>query len=223
MGPELFYPEKFGLTERRMTKSSDCYALGMVVYEVLSGKLPFHHYKYHGGVASMWKIINGHRPERPQGGEGLWFTDDVWDILERCWKPNPDDRPSVEDVLCRLEEASRSWTPTLMITGPPSTEPLERDPNFCAEDNRAEGGASSTSQTTLSEPSRTLPFDGPFVPEVLFHPSSEEALWRLVNGDVPQDTLHSLLEIVSDLRAVDIIQHLQRTDAQTLVDVVDQV
>ena len=47
MSPELLYPEKFGLKNFRKTRSSDCYAFGMTVYEVLSGHRPFHdHYQY---------------------------------------------------------------------------------------------------------------------------------------------------------------------------------
>jgi len=37
MSPELLYPEKFGMPEsegNRPTRQSDCYALGMVIYEV---------------------------------------------------------------------------------------------------------------------------------------------------------------------------------------------
>jgi len=34
MSPELLDPERFGITDYRPTKKSDCYALGMVVYEV---------------------------------------------------------------------------------------------------------------------------------------------------------------------------------------------
>jgi len=34
MSPELHYPEQFGAVDHRPTKQSDCYALGMVVYEV---------------------------------------------------------------------------------------------------------------------------------------------------------------------------------------------
>ena len=34
MSPELLVPEVFGLNDSRPTKQSDCYALGMVVYEV---------------------------------------------------------------------------------------------------------------------------------------------------------------------------------------------
>ena len=41
----------------------------------------------------------------------MWFTDDVWNILEQCWKARPADRPSIEDVFWCLEKVSRSWTP----------------------------------------------------------------------------------------------------------------
>ena len=34
MSPELFDPARFGLPKVRLTKESDCYALGMVIYEV---------------------------------------------------------------------------------------------------------------------------------------------------------------------------------------------
>ena len=34
MGPELFYPNEFGLPKFSLTKESDCYAFGMVIYEV---------------------------------------------------------------------------------------------------------------------------------------------------------------------------------------------
>jgi len=108
MSPELFDPERFGVEDSRRTESSDCYALGMVVYEVLTGQAPFSRCNRYAVVV---KVVGGERPERPQGPEGRWFTDDVWGILGRCWKPKPGDRPSIEDVLQRLEEASSSWTP----------------------------------------------------------------------------------------------------------------
>ena len=41
MSPELLDPGKFGLKDGCPTKESDCYALGMVIYEVLSGQAPF--------------------------------------------------------------------------------------------------------------------------------------------------------------------------------------
>ena len=44
MSPELFYPKEFGFPKLQLTKESDCYAFGMVIYEVGSpcgDQLPF--------------------------------------------------------------------------------------------------------------------------------------------------------------------------------------
>ena len=117
MSPELFDPESFGLEASRRTVSSDCYALGMVTYEVLSGSIPFAGYpRYCVGP----KVLRGERPKRPQGVEGGGFTDDTWGALERCWKPEPSDRPSIDYVLQSLEKASKSWVPFScpVIVGP---------------------------------------------------------------------------------------------------------
>lgn len=98
MSPELIYPEKFELKESPPTARSDCYALGMVVYETISGNLPFHRYRDH---IILSKVVNGEHPHRE--GE---FADCLWEILESCWKFQPGDRPSVKDVLQCLKTAS---------------------------------------------------------------------------------------------------------------------
>ena len=98
--PELLIPDKFGLSESQPTKTSDVYALGMVIYEVLSGQTPFAQYS---NLAIVQKILDGERPGRPQGEQGVWFTDDIWGILEHCWEPQPSDRIDVETVLLGLE------------------------------------------------------------------------------------------------------------------------
>ena len=115
MSPELFDPE---VEDHRPTKYSDCYALGMVIYEVLSGHLPF--YQFANRVVSL-RILRGDRPERPQGAEGVWFTDEVWQLLVSCWTTQPEIRPSIEDVLRRLGRASRSWRPPSRLLAVRST------------------------------------------------------------------------------------------------------
>ena len=107
MSPELFDPKMFDLNGDYRTESSDCYAFGMLIYEVLSGHVPFHTYPAH---CVFVQALEGERPERPQGPEGRWFTDDIWKILEDCWKAKPGDRPRADRVLQRLEEASKFWT-----------------------------------------------------------------------------------------------------------------
>ena len=99
MSPELLNPELFGLKESRPTKQSDCYALGMVLYEVLSGQIPF---TPSTAPVVIRMVLEGERPGRPQGDEGSLFTDAIWGVLERCWKPRPSDRTRVEAVLLSL-------------------------------------------------------------------------------------------------------------------------
>ena len=96
MSPELFAPDTFGLKESCSTKESDCYALGMVIYEVLSGQAPF---SPQSNTVVILAIMRGERPRRPQGEEGTLFTDGIWEVLERCWKPPPRERISAKDIL----------------------------------------------------------------------------------------------------------------------------
>jgi hypothetical protein len=120
MSPELLDPE---IHVHRRTKYSDCYALGMVIYEVLCRRIPFYR---HTDYAVVGKVAKGERPERPQGPEGVvGLKTDVWEVLGRCWTPLPRDRPSIEDVLKRLEKAASSWRPpSLPSVAVPSTVTL---------------------------------------------------------------------------------------------------
>ncbi|KAF9644752.1 kinase-like protein [Thelephora ganbajun] len=80
MGPELLDPESFGLKKRRPTRESDCYALGMVIYEILSGQVPFATY---GPFGTLTRILRGERPKRPWGEGETLFTDGIWEGFYR--------------------------------------------------------------------------------------------------------------------------------------------
>lgn len=102
MSPELLNPESFGLENSYPTKESDYYALGMVIYEVLSGQVPFAPFRV---LVVMQKVLGGEYPSRPQGAEGVWFTDELWEMLELCWKPHPSHRPGLDIILQHLQDA----------------------------------------------------------------------------------------------------------------------
>ena len=108
MSPELLDPDHFGFKNGRPTKESDCYALGMVVLEVLTSKPPF---PYYTGLVVMRRVVDGEQPARPQGAKGVWFTDSLWGMLGQCWSPQPKDRPTIEAVLKCLEQVSVAWQP----------------------------------------------------------------------------------------------------------------
>ena len=137
MSPELLDPERFGLKESCPTKESDCYMLGMVIYEVLSGQAPFTPFK---AVSVIWRILDGQRPERPQGRKGSLFTDDLWGILELCWKKEPGERISAKVVLEGLEGTS-------LLPRPPSDV-----------DGIVERGTGEQSDATASDSSIFFPF-----------------------------------------------------------------
>jgi hypothetical protein len=104
MSPELLDPDQFGSKDGRPTRESDCYALGMVIYEVLSRQVPFAPDK---DFIVMRKVLEGERPGRPQGEEEVWFTDDLWATLELCWATRLETRPSIKAVLECLGRVSR--------------------------------------------------------------------------------------------------------------------
>ena len=113
MSPELLDPAQLGAKNGRPTKESDCYALGMVVLEVLTGKVPFSHCS---NLLVMRKIIEGEHPDRPTGPEAVWFTDDLWAVLEQCWLHEPERRPTIKGVLECLEQGSVTWEPLVLTT-----------------------------------------------------------------------------------------------------------
>jgi serine/threonine protein kinase len=118
MSPELINPGKFGLEDNRPTKESDLYALGMVIYKVLSGRRPFAKYK-HSAIADA--VLAGRRPGRPRGKDGKLFTDEIWGALELCWKDQPQDRISASAVLLCLEGDPPPLGPSFNIDGDAET------------------------------------------------------------------------------------------------------
>ena len=103
MSPELIAPERFGFENSRPTKASDCYALGMVIYEIISGNLPFHKYTH---PTVILKVSEGEHPPRGPG-----FTGGLWKMLEQCWTSRPKYRPTIEGVLHCLEMPSNLLEP----------------------------------------------------------------------------------------------------------------
>jgi serine/threonine protein kinase len=109
MSPELLNPGQLGSEDSQPTKESDCYALGMVIYEVLSKKVPFSSYDRDFIVSR--KVIEGERPRRPLGTARAWFTDNLWIMLEQCWLAQPQDRPTTQTVLGHMEQILKTWQP----------------------------------------------------------------------------------------------------------------
>lgn len=88
--PYLRAPEV--LAGRGSSEASNVYGFGMLAYEVLAGLSP----------ADIQGIVDaGNRPPFPRAP---LLHDSLADLIDKCWRADPDLRPSMRDVHAKLEE-----------------------------------------------------------------------------------------------------------------------
>ncbi|CAE6467981.1 unnamed protein product [Rhizoctonia solani] len=97
MSPELLDIDPDNEDPVVPTTSSDIWALGCTIFEIIAEKLPY--FEYMHDVKIQRAILKGEHPGRRGALEG----DDVcggclWPILESCWSMDPDERPSAESI-----------------------------------------------------------------------------------------------------------------------------
>lgn len=79
-----------------ISPKADVYCWASVVFEVFSGKRPYHGYHYGRGI---FKIVNhGHRAlNRPPE-----ITPELWNIMQKCWLFKPEARLTMHQVEAEL-------------------------------------------------------------------------------------------------------------------------
>ena len=81
------------------TTSSDIWSFGMVMYEVLTRKDPYHEYSM---FTVITKVASGGIPNRPE----TIGNDKIWNLMKDCWMLKPTERPTIQDVIQRLDTVS---------------------------------------------------------------------------------------------------------------------
>ncbi|KLO07652.1 kinase-like protein [Schizopora paradoxa] len=94
---ELLNPDSSS-TSPNHTEMSDIWAFGMVIYELLSGQIPYHDIKNEGAV--ILAIATGKLPARPYiDNDGARCDETLWLLCHACWKRFHDTRPSTKDII----------------------------------------------------------------------------------------------------------------------------
>ena len=150
MSPELLDPKRFN-SDGRLTHESDCYALGMVIYEVellclppaffthppqvLTGLPPFYDMRAFSPVTAV--VMDCQRPEKPLQAKSLGFSDTLWELTQLCWSESSLTRPTAVRLLDGLSTAALAWDP-------PSVYPIEINAEDAGADSSDSLGVSPT-------------------------------------------------------------------------------
>lgn len=71
--------------------------------KVFTGLYPFHESRLDAQVIN--KVMTGKRPLQPDYARPLGLTDEVWQIMERCWREDRRKRPRISSALQDLKRA----------------------------------------------------------------------------------------------------------------------
>jgi len=75
--------------------------------QVLCGYHPY--VEIQSDILVVNAIMEGARPEKPEGATSLGFSNEMWEIVERCWLEDRNARPGVENILSYLNDAATHW------------------------------------------------------------------------------------------------------------------
>ncbi|GBC04292.1 hypothetical protein RclHR1_00560019 [Rhizophagus clarus] len=93
-------PKKLLNNQYSLNEKSDIYSIGVLLWEISSGRLPFYNESKEYDVALAIKIVQDLRedptPDTPK---------DYIKIYTECWDGEPDNRPTIDQVKERLEVA----------------------------------------------------------------------------------------------------------------------
>ncbi|CCO35890.1 STE20/SPS1-related proline-alanine-rich protein kinase Short=Ste-20-related kinase [Rhizoctonia solani AG-1 IB] len=84
------------------TEASDVYALGMTIYEIMTGKPPYHNKRESNVIRLV--TVKREPPERLECLRGdCEKSESLWQLLLRCWSFEPAKRPSAAEVADTLK------------------------------------------------------------------------------------------------------------------------
>jgi len=140
-------PEKFGKKGVTPTPEADIYAFGLVIFQVLTGEIPFRGVQHSALVYSV--VLDEKRPDKPENASTIGLSDSLWDFTQRCWDGKMELRPEVGEVVTHLEEAVANWTG--LMPPCPQTKNVAYDPTEDTSDSITYNGLFLLSPNAVPE------------------------------------------------------------------------
>ncbi|KAJ6460244.1 kinase-like domain-containing protein, partial [Mycena sanguinolenta] len=108
LAPELI----IGDTEPHF--GSDVYAFACLCYQTLTARAPFS--ELFGPAMVLLRVLDGYRPIRPDSWPVTPVLDNLWNLVQDCWKEHSTERPLIGQVVERLTG------PSIGATTQPATD-----------------------------------------------------------------------------------------------------
>ncbi|CAB4391063.1 unnamed protein product [Rhizophagus irregularis] len=124
------YTDPKRLTNRKynLNQKSDVYSIGVLLWEISSGRPPFYNDGKAYDIGLIYEISQGNR-EKPIPGT----PDSYVKIYTECWNQEPDNRPTIDEVVDKLKSAKNAKNENNVKNAKNAkndqTNKLGRDPN----------------------------------------------------------------------------------------------
>ncbi|KAG0476191.1 hypothetical protein HPP92_013032 [Vanilla planifolia] len=94
-------PELLNGSSNRVSEKVDVFSFGIVMWEILTGEEPYANMHYGAIIGGI--VNNTLRPPIPTTCDPEWRK-----LMEQCWAPDPQQRPSFTQITSRLRSMSQS-------------------------------------------------------------------------------------------------------------------
>lgn len=103
------------ISENSYTEKADCYAMGIMMWELLTNQHPFEEYNFRFSYELERAILAGTRPSIPSEYQvkraygihknpELLAADKFVTLMQQCWNAEPDQRPSFATLASELRQ-----------------------------------------------------------------------------------------------------------------------